>query len=118
MPNTYVRLAIGAALAATMAIAGAATAALPTPVNGQITDGVTAIDANHNGAVDRDEWKEAGQRTFDALDTDNDGWVSPGEFAVLHGVMFAVIDGDRDGKMTPEEIDAYKRLPWTLGVSR
>jgi len=118
MLKTYARLAVPAVIAAVVTIAGAALAALPNAVNGQITDSVTMIDDNHNGAIDRDEWKKAGERTFDALDTDNDGSVSAEEFAVFHGVMFAVIDTNRDGKMTAEEIDAYKRLPWTLGASR
>jgi hypothetical protein len=95
-----------------------AEAPMPTPVSGVILDAVAAIDANHNGGLDRAEWKKAGQDTFLAVDSDKDGSISGLEFAVLHGAMFAAIDLDRDTLLSPEEIDAYKRLPWTLRASR
>lgn len=99
------------------AVAGVAAAVPSTPISAEITDVVHAIDANNNAGVDRAEWKEAGQLTFAAVDSDHDGQISRWEFTFLHGAMFAAIDADRDGRMTPEEIDAYKRLPWTLGIS-
>ena len=117
MPQRTARLIIPVAITFALGLAGVATAAFPTSVNGQITDAVMALDANENAAIDRDEWKKAGEVTFDAVDSDGDGQIGRSEFAFLHGAMFPAIDTDRDGRMTPEEIDAYRRLPWTLGIS-
>jgi Ca2+-binding EF-hand superfamily protein len=99
------------------AVAGVATALPSTPISAEITEVVHAIDANSNDGVDRSEWKEAGQLTFAAVDSDHDGQISRWEFTFLHGAMFTAIDADRDGRMTAQEIDAYKRLPWTLGIA-
>jgi hypothetical protein len=118
MTITTMRLIVPAAIAFALAVVGVAAAAIPTPVNGQITDAVARLDANQNGGLDRDEWRRAGVKTFAAVDSDEDGLISGDEFAVLHGAMFAAIDVDHDGRMTPAELDAYKRLPWTLNVSR
>jgi hypothetical protein len=112
-----VRLIVLLAFVVAPAVAGMATALPSTPISAEITDVVDAIDANHNDGVDRAEWKEAGQLTFASVDSDHDGQISRWEFTFLHGAMFAAIDADRDGRMTAEEIDGYKRLPWTLGIA-
>ena len=103
-----------AAFVASLFVAGAVQAALPT-VNIDIATGVIAIDTSENGSVDRGEWKAAGTRTFDIIDRDRDGVVSAEEFTLIHAVTFSIIDKDRDGTLTADEIDAYKQLPWTLG---
>lgn len=112
-----VRLIVLLAVVIAPAVAGVAVAVPSTQISAEITDVVHAIDTNNNAGVDRAEWKDAGQLTFDAVDSDHDGQISRWEFTFLHGAMFAAIDTDRDGRMTAEEIDAYKRLPWTLGIS-
>lgn len=103
-----------AAFAASLLVAGAVQAALPT-VNIDIATGVIAIDTSENGTVDRGEWKAAGTRTFDIIDRNHDGIVSEEEFTMIHAVTFSIIDKDRDGVLTAKELDAYKQLPWTLG---
>lgn len=111
----YVCLIAAIALLPLMAFAPPSPA---PPASGPIVDGVSAFDADHNAALDRNEWKKAAQDTFRTLDSDKDGTVSGEEFALLHGAMFAAIDANHDGMMSPQEIEAYKRLPWTLRISR
>ena len=118
MAKTANALTLVLALGGAVALMHAATAALPTPVNGMITDAIAGIDDNENGAVDAAEWHTAGDRTFAALDHDKDGNISREEFAMIHGVVFPVMDTNRDGEISAAEADAYKRLPWTLGMFR
>lgn len=115
MNQTKARLIVLLALSAAAVAAAAVPAKL---ISAEITEVVAAIDTNANDGVDRDEWKRAGDLTFQAIDSDHDGQISRWEFAFLHGAMFSAIDTNRDGVMTAEEIDAYKRLPWTLGIAR
>src|SRR5664279_883972 len=116
-PNAA-RLAVLLVIAGMVAAARMATAALPTPVNGQITDAVSGIDINENGSIEANEWHVAGDRTFAAIDSDRDGNISREEFALIRGVMFPAMDTNHDGKVSTAEADAYKRLPWTLGLFR
>jgi len=117
MRQTNIRLIVPLIIAMAATAIAAAPAASPTPISADIVEVVNAIDANENAGVDRDEWKKAGELTFSAVDSDHDGQISRWEFAFLHGAMFAAIDANHDGRMTAEEIDAYKRLPWTLGIA-
>jgi hypothetical protein len=117
MTRTTTGLIIVLALAGAF-MARTSTAAIPTPVNGQITDAVDGIDNNRNGSVDSKEWHIAGDRTFRALDSDKDGHISADEFALIHGVLFPVMDTNHDGELTVTEAAEYQRLPWTLGLFR
>ena len=99
-------------------LAGAGQAAIESAIDSPAAEGVAGIDQNRDGAIDRSEWRLAGQRTFDMLDTDHDGAVSRAEFTLIHGATFYVLDRDRDGLVTPGEVEAYNQLPWTLGWKR
>jgi EF hand len=118
MAQNAARLTVLLAIAGMVAAAKIATAAYPTPVNGMITDAIAGIDRNENGSIEADEWHVAGDRTFAAIDSDRDGNISREEFALIRGVMFPVMDTNHDGKVSTAEADAYKRLPWTLGLFR
>jgi hypothetical protein len=109
---------LGVALAGVLLAVHAAMAALPTPVNGQITDAMDGIDTSRNGTLDSKEWHVAGERTFAALDRDKDGNISREEYALIHGATFPAMDTNHDGEVTAAEADAYRRLPWTLGLFR
>lgn len=118
MARKAATLTLFVTLAATVAADRMATAALPTPVNGMITDAIAGIDNDRNGSIEAKEWGVAGDRTFNAIDSDKNGEISPEEFALIRGVMFPVMDTNHDGHVTVDEADAYKRLPWTLGFFR
>ncbi len=118
MAKTANALTLVLAAGTALALAHAATAALPTPVNDQITDSIAGIDSNESGSVDSGEWHVAGNRTFAALDSDRDGNISRDEFALIHGATFPAMDTNHDGEITVAEADTYRRLPWTLGLFR
>ncbi len=118
MAKTANLLTLALTLGSAVALAHAAIAALPTPVNDQITKSVSGIDINENGSVDSAEWHVAGDRTFAALDSDKDGNISADEFALIHGATFPAMDTNHDGEVTLAEADTYRRLPWTLGLFR
>lgn len=99
-------------------LAGFAGAHVSAAMFEQMQDAIVAVDRDGNGGIDRPEWKTAGLRTFIGLDRDGDGNISLEEFMVFRSAVFAVVDADHDGLMTADEADAYKRLPWTLGLAR
>ncbi|VVE90169.1 EF-hand domain-containing protein [Pandoraea bronchicola] len=82
-----------------------------------------AIDTNHDGKIDRNEWMayqrsqlEARRATFEryfkAADKDGDGYLSRDEVAAAEPFLhqhFDEIDVNRDGKLSPAEIRAYFR---------
>ena len=84
-----------------------ALAAIPTPVDGQITDAVVAADADHSGTTSKAEWTVQYRSQFDALDRDRDGVISRSEFEAAHDGMFDAIDSNHDGKVSHGEADAY-----------
>ncbi|HVY19463.1 MAG TPA: hypothetical protein VHA70_05205 [Bauldia sp.] len=119
MAKEATTLALVLALGVALATVHAATAARPVSnINGTMSDAMSGIDDDESGTVNAAEWRIAGDRTFAALDSDHDGNISRDEYAVIHGAIFAVMDTNRDGELTVAEADAYKRLPWTLGMFR
>ncbi|VVE43745.1 calcium-binding EF-hand [Pandoraea pneumonica] len=82
-----------------------------------------AIDTNHDGKIDRNEWAayqrsqiEARRATFEryfkAADKDGDGYLSRDEVAAAEPFLyqhFDEIDVNHDGKLSPGEIRAYFR---------
>lgn len=68
-----------ATVAATLAVAGAASAQMPAPA-----DMIKNWDKNGDGAVTKDEWAAAGR---------------PAE-------RFDIVDADKDGKITAPELEA------------
>ncbi|VVE43682.1 calcium-binding EF-hand [Pandoraea iniqua] len=82
-----------------------------------------AIDTNHDGKIDRNEWAayqrsqlEARRATFEryfkAADKDGDGYLSRDEVAATEPFLyqhFDEIDVNHDGKLSPAEIRAYFR---------
>lgn len=115
LPAAGMGATIATALTVLVGVAGVAPSAADF---NRMSDAIAALDDNRDGAVDRAEWKIAGQRTFDALDGDENGVIGPDEYFLLRAAMFAVVDTNHDGRITADEADAYKRLPWTLGLAR
>lgn len=92
----------------------------------QSASGFDGADGNHDGAVDRDEWEQVGDRLFDQLDTDGDGLASPQElrrsFDSIDADHDGMIDGgesplviilgdtDGDDRVSPSE---YQAIDWT-----
>ncbi|WP_287496976.1 EF-hand domain-containing protein [Pandoraea sp. CB10b_02] len=82
-----------------------------------------AIDANHDGKIDRNEWaayqrsqlqarRAAFERYFKAADKDGDGYLSRDEAAASEPFLyqhFDEIDANRDSKLSPAEIRAFFR---------
>lgn len=82
-----------------------------------------AIDTNHDGKIDRDEWaayqrsqlqahRATFERYFKAADKDGDGYLSRDEVAAAEPFLyqhFDEIDVNHDGKLSPAEIRAYFR---------
>lgn len=82
-----------------------------------------AIDTNHDGKIDRNEWAayqrsqlEARRATFEryfkAADKDGDGYLSRDETAASEPFLyqhFDEIDVNHDGKLSPAEIRAFFR---------
>jgi Ca2+-binding EF-hand superfamily protein len=59
------------------------------------------VDTNADGAVEVEEWNEAGSMVFASLDTDSDGSISPTEFEA----GFDSFDHNRDGVIDKGEAD-------------
>ncbi|MDR3396659.1 MAG: EF-hand domain-containing protein [Pandoraea sp.] len=82
-----------------------------------------AIDTNHDGKIDRNEWaayqrsqlqarRATFERYFKAADKDGDGYLSRDEVAASEPFLyqhFDEIDVNHDGKLSPAEIRAYFR---------
>lgn len=70
-------------------------------------------DRDKDGAVSRDEFLRARQRTFTKLDANGDGRLSFDEYAVKSVAKFAGADKDRSGLLSDEEFatTAVKRKP-------
>ena len=82
-----------------------------------------AIDTNHDGKIDRNEWaayqrsqlqarRATFERYFKAADKDGDGYLSRDEVAAAEPFLyqhFDEIDVNHDGKLSPAEIRAYFR---------
>ncbi|VVE40244.1 EF-hand domain-containing protein [Pandoraea terrigena] len=82
-----------------------------------------AIDTNHDGKIDRNEWstfqhsqlqarRATFERYFKAADKDGDGYLSRTETAAAEPFLdqhFDLIDANRDSKLSPAEIRAYFR---------
>ncbi len=90
-------LVIGSLLLAACAPADSGTnAALPPP-----SAAFGWVDANADGAVEVEEWNEAGGKVFESLDTDSGGSISPAELEA----GFDSLDLDRDGVIENGEAD-------------
>lgn len=82
-----------------------------------------AIDTNHDGRIDRNEWaayqrsqlqarRATFERYFKAADRNGDGYLSRDETAAAEPFLyrhFDEIDVNRDGKLSPAEIRAFFR---------
>lgn len=82
-----------------------------------------AIDTNHDGKIDRNEWmayqrsqldarRAAFERYFKAADKDGDGYLSRDETAAAEPFLyqhFDEIDVNKDGKLSPAEIRMFFR---------
>ncbi len=90
-------LVIGSLLLAACAPADSGTnAALPPP-----SAAFDWVDADADGAVEVEEWNEAGGKVFESLDTDSGGSISPAELEA----GFDSLDLDRDGVIESGEAD-------------
>ena len=82
--------------------------AAPGLVSGQSTnlgDGhLSALDANADGGVSRDEFFQFADFAFKQMDADQSRSLSPDEIAPhLIAESFTELDGDGDGAVTPQE---------------
>ena len=119
-----------------MIIAGVLTLGLAVPVAAQGPIGpmakadfmargkaqLEAMDANHDGAVSRDELvdtitKQMGSAPpapmvdgiMSAMDTDHDGKITLAEATAAQSAMFDRMDANHDGSVTPEEMMAMQQ---------
>jgi Ca2+-binding EF-hand superfamily protein len=92
----------------------------------QSASGFDALDGNHDGTIDRDEWDQFGDRQFDRVDTDGDGLASPQELrrsfdgfdadhdGMIEGgespLVIILGDSDGDGRVSPSEFEV---IEWT-----
>ena len=100
----------------------ASAPAKPAPA----TRGVMRFDANHDGAVDRDEWNAGQEARFRQLDTNGDGKLSQEELfarssaarsnatpadrqAQRQAAYFRRLDRDNDGFVSKEEFMAQAK---------
>jgi len=85
------RPALSARLAATAVIVLAACA--PQSRQHEGAPPVFEADADRDGSISAEEWRQSGERRFDAIDRDGDGQASPEELAR----SFEAFDADGDG---------------------